>query len=78
MRCRWRGCSKTLRKSATSICCSPNCEEQLRRECSDTLDALEGRLEPKYFATFHGCRHKPWLNKMVRDDLLLNPIIPGR
>jgi hypothetical protein len=68
MRCRHRGCQRTLRKNATAICCSSVCAEQLHRECSDTIDALEGRLNARHFATFHGCRHQPWLNQVFRSD----------
>jgi hypothetical protein len=62
LRCRRRGCQRTLPINATTIVCSTVCADLLRRECSAVLDVLDGRVEARYFA---GQRrwNDPWLNE---------------
>jgi hypothetical protein len=50
MRCRARGCSRTLKKSATSICCSRACELVLRSECESYLEVLDGKVDPRHLS----------------------------
>ena len=68
LRCRRRGCQRTLRKDSTSICCSPTCAFLLRSECEDILDLLDGRVEARHFPPWpHHHRHDH------DDDLALAP-----
>jgi len=64
MRCRNRGCQRTLKKEATSICCSKTCEEQLRNECLDILDVLDERVEARHLAPRHRDRHGAWFRRL--------------
>lgn len=50
MRCRRRGCHRTLRKDAQSICCSPTCEFLLRSECESFLEVLDGKVDPRHLS----------------------------
>ena len=60
MRCRRRGCQRTLRKDAQSICCSAQCEWLLKSECLDVLDVLDGRVEARHLPPYWRAHNKRW------------------
>jgi hypothetical protein len=64
MRCRRPGCARTLKKNATSICCSASCERQLRHDCLDLLDVLDRRVEARHLAPRLRDRHGGWLTRL--------------
>jgi hypothetical protein len=74
MRCRRRGCNKTLRKDAESICCSPECEFMLRDQCESFLEVLDGKVAARHLAPWH----RTFRRRLQRDEVATTRRAKGR